>query len=89
MRKVALRKRLGVPDGNTVVLYAPTRRDHRKSYVPRLDFEQLLRGLGPTVTLLVRLHPKDAQAPFRGLQLRDLQRRGLLLDVTDESRPWT
>ncbi|WP_330278955.1 bifunctional glycosyltransferase family 2 protein/CDP-glycerol:glycerophosphate glycerophosphotransferase [Streptomyces sp. NBC_00056] len=84
MRKVALRKRLGVPDGNTVVLYAPTRRDHRKSYVPRLDFEQLLRGLGPTVTLLVRLHPKDAQAPFRGLQLRDLQRRGLLLDVTDE-----
>lgn len=84
MRKAALRKRLGVPDGNTVVLYAPTRRDHRKSYVPRLDFEQLLRGLGPTVTLLVRLHPKDAQAPFRGLQLRDLQRRGLLLDVTDE-----
>jgi len=84
LRTVALRKRLGVPDGNTVVLYAPTWRGHRKSYVPRLDFEHLVRGLGPTVTLLVRLHPRDAQAEIRGLQLRDLQRRGLLLDVTDE-----
>ncbi|MFF3490582.1 CDP-glycerol glycerophosphotransferase family protein [Streptomyces sp. NPDC002795] len=84
LRTVALRKRLGVPDGNTVVLYAPTRREHRRSYVPRLDLEQLVRGLGPTVTLLVRLHPKDARSAFRGLELRDLQRRGLLLDVTDE-----
>ncbi|MEU6657771.1 bifunctional glycosyltransferase family 2 protein/CDP-glycerol:glycerophosphate glycerophosphotransferase [Streptomyces sp. NPDC046821] len=84
MRTVSLRRRLGVPDGNTVVLYAPTRRDHRKSYVPRIDLEQLARGLGPGVTLLVRLHPRDAQAAFRGLELRDLQRRGLLLDVTDE-----
>ncbi|MEU8893780.1 bifunctional glycosyltransferase family 2 protein/CDP-glycerol:glycerophosphate glycerophosphotransferase [Streptomyces sp. NPDC048442] len=84
LRAVALRKRLGVPDGNTVVLYAPTRRDHRKSYVPRLDFEQLARELGPAVTLLVRLHPRDAKAEIRTLQLRDLQRRGQLLDVTDE-----
>ncbi|MET7535491.1 bifunctional glycosyltransferase family 2 protein/CDP-glycerol:glycerophosphate glycerophosphotransferase [Streptomyces sp. NPDC005507] len=84
LRTVAVRKRLGVPDGNTVVLYAPTWRGHRKSHVPRLDFEHLVRELGPTVTLLVRLHPRDAKAEIRGLQLRDLQRRGLLLDVTDE-----
>ncbi len=84
LRTVALRERLGVPGGNTVALDAPTWRGHRKSYVPRLDLEHLVRELGPTVTLLVRLHPRDAKAEIRGLQLRDLQRRGLLLDVTDE-----
>ncbi|TLS46432.1 glycosyltransferase [Streptomyces montanus] len=84
MRTAALRERLGIPDGNTVVLYAPVRRDHRTSYVPRLDLEHLVRELGPTFTVLVRLHPRDTQAPIRHLQLRDLQRHGLLLDVTDE-----
>ncbi|MFZ3561714.1 bifunctional glycosyltransferase/CDP-glycerol:glycerophosphate glycerophosphotransferase [Streptomyces sp. BH055] len=84
LRTLALRKRLGVPDGDTVLLYAPTRREHRRSYVPRLDLERLARGLGPGVTLLVRLHPKDARSAYRGQELRDLQRRGLLLDVTDE-----
>ncbi|MEV6103441.1 bifunctional glycosyltransferase family 2 protein/CDP-glycerol:glycerophosphate glycerophosphotransferase [Streptomyces sp. NPDC051940] len=84
LRTAALRRALGIPDGNTVVLYAPAWRAHRKSYVPRFDFEQLVHRLGPTVTLLVRLHPRDARAAVRGLQLRDLQRRGLLLDVTDE-----
>ncbi|NBE50243.1 bifunctional glycosyltransferase/CDP-glycerol:glycerophosphate glycerophosphotransferase [Streptomyces boluensis] len=83
-RAAALRERLGVPDGNTVLLYAPAWRPHRKSYVPRLDFDRLVRELGPTFTLLVRLHPRDTQASIRGLELRDLQRRGLLLDVTDE-----
>ncbi|MER5176817.1 bifunctional glycosyltransferase family 2 protein/CDP-glycerol:glycerophosphate glycerophosphotransferase [Streptomyces sp. NPDC002896] len=80
----AVRRRLGIPDGNIVVLYAPTRRDHRQWYVPRLDFDRLVRELGPMVTLLVRLHPRYAKARIRGLQLRDLQQRGLLLDVTDE-----
>jgi CDP-glycerol glycerophosphotransferase (TagB/SpsB family)/glycosyltransferase involved in cell wall biosynthesis len=83
-RASAVRRRLGIPDGNIVVLYAPTHRDHRRWYVPRLDFDRLVRELGPTVTLLVRLHPWDARAAIRRLQLRDLQQRGLLLDVTDE-----
>ncbi|MGP3775928.1 bifunctional glycosyltransferase/CDP-glycerol:glycerophosphate glycerophosphotransferase [Streptomyces sp. SDT5-1] len=84
LRTLALRKRLGVPDGSTAILYAPTRREHRRSYVPRLDLEALAHGLGPGFTLLVRLHPKDARSPYRDLELRDLQRRGLLIDVTDE-----
>ncbi|MFE0176384.1 CDP-glycerol glycerophosphotransferase family protein [Streptomyces sp. NPDC059002] len=84
LRGVAVRRRLGVPDGGTVVLYAPTPRDHRKWYEPRVDFERLARDVGPGVTLLVRLHRKYAGAAVRGLQLRDLERRGLLVDVTDE-----
>ncbi|MET8690205.1 bifunctional glycosyltransferase family 2 protein/CDP-glycerol:glycerophosphate glycerophosphotransferase [Streptomyces sp. NPDC004732] len=84
LRGVAVRRRLGIPDGRTVILYAPTPRDHRKWYDPRLDFERLAREAGPGVTLLVRLHPQYARAAVRGLQLRDLERRGLLIDVTDE-----
>ncbi|MFJ2774528.1 CDP-glycerol glycerophosphotransferase family protein [Streptomyces sp. NPDC087300] len=84
LRGVAVRRRLGVPAGNTVILYAPTPRDHRKWYEPRVDFERLTREAGLGVTLLVRLHPQYAGAAVRGLQLRDLERRGLLLDVTDE-----
>ncbi|MGW2225370.1 bifunctional glycosyltransferase/CDP-glycerol:glycerophosphate glycerophosphotransferase [Streptomyces formicae] len=84
LRGVAVRRRLGVPQGNTVILYAPTPRDHRKWYEPRVDFERLTRDAGLGVTLLVRLHPQYANAAVRGLQLRDLERRGLLVDVTDE-----
>ncbi|QES41907.1 glycosyl transferase [Streptomyces venezuelae] len=84
LRGVAVRRRLGIPDGGTVVLYAPTPRDHRKGYEPRVDFERLVREAGPGVTLLVRLHPQYAHAAVRGLELRDLERRGVLRDVTDE-----
>ncbi|WP_093613589.1 bifunctional glycosyltransferase/CDP-glycerol:glycerophosphate glycerophosphotransferase [Streptomyces indicus] len=83
-RAASVRARLGIPAGNTVLLYAPTRRDHRTWYVPRLDFEQLAMELGPRRTLLVRLHPQYLKDPVRRLQLRDLHRRGLLVDVTDE-----
>ncbi|KOU29869.1 glycosyl transferase [Streptomyces sp. WM6373] len=51
-----LRERLGIPAGSTAILYAPTHRDYRRSRPDHLDFERLLRDLGPRFTLLVRTH---------------------------------
>ncbi|WP_211303339.1 CDP-glycerol glycerophosphotransferase family protein, partial [Streptomyces milbemycinicus] len=51
-----LRKRLGVPEGSTAVLYAPTHRDYQRGYLPRLDLERMARALGPGFTFLVRPH---------------------------------
>ncbi|MEU3064637.1 bifunctional glycosyltransferase/CDP-glycerol:glycerophosphate glycerophosphotransferase [Streptomyces subrutilus] len=53
---LALRERLGVAPGSTAVLYAPTHRDYRRSRPDHLDFERVLRDLGPRFTLLVRTH---------------------------------
>ncbi|MEU2395337.1 bifunctional glycosyltransferase family 2 protein/CDP-glycerol:glycerophosphate glycerophosphotransferase [Streptomyces sp. NPDC007369] len=51
-----LRERLGIPAGSTAVLYAPTHRDYRRSRPEHLDFERVLRDLGPRFTILVRRH---------------------------------
>ncbi|MFE3763819.1 CDP-glycerol glycerophosphotransferase family protein [Streptomyces sp. NPDC059104] len=51
-----LRERLGVPAGSTAILYAPTHRDYRRSRPEHLDFERVLRDLGPRFTLLARTH---------------------------------
>ncbi|BFO22045.1 hypothetical protein SHKM778_84330 [Streptomyces sp. KM77-8] len=54
----AVRARLGVPDGDTVVLYAPTRRDYRRDgLVERIDLARFAADLGAGHTLVVRLHP--------------------------------
>ncbi|MFD0307627.1 CDP-glycerol glycerophosphotransferase family protein [Streptomyces sp. NPDC127119] len=83
----SVRQRLGVPDGSTLLLYAPTNRDHRQGgYAPACDLERLIAGLPGDHVLAVRLHPSLAQHHERGLGLRDLAARGLLLDVTDEPR---
>ncbi|PNG20240.1 bifunctional glycosyltransferase/CDP-glycerol:glycerophosphate glycerophosphotransferase [Streptomyces cahuitamycinicus] len=80
-----VRERLGVPAGDTVVLYAPTRRDYRRGgHVDRFDLARFAADLGPGHTLLVRLHPSLAAGVARGLGLADLHRRGVLVDVTDE-----
>ncbi|MCQ4203849.1 CDP-glycerol glycerophosphotransferase family protein [Streptomyces coelicoflavus] len=80
-----VRERLGVPDGHTVVLYAPTRREYRRGgLVERLDVARLAADLGEQHTLLVRLHPSLATGPARGLGLSELHRRGVVVDVTDE-----
>ncbi|HWU09045.1 MAG TPA: CDP-glycerol glycerophosphotransferase family protein [Streptomyces sp.] len=50
------RAELGIAPGATVLLYAPTHRDYRKGFVPRLDLERLARDLGPGCVLLVRAH---------------------------------
>ena len=83
----AARAQLGVPSGNTVVLYTPTRRDYRKGgHVERIDLARFARDLGDGYTLVVRLHPSLAQGIARGLGLVDLHRRGVLVDATDVPR---
>ncbi|NGO69087.1 bifunctional glycosyltransferase/CDP-glycerol:glycerophosphate glycerophosphotransferase [Streptomyces boncukensis] len=74
----AVRARLGVPEGRTVLLYAPTMRDYREGFVPRLDLERLCAGLGDGYAVLVRTHY------FYGpdAALCDLHERGLLRDVS-------
>ncbi|WP_371478423.1 CDP-glycerol glycerophosphotransferase family protein [Kitasatospora sp. NBC_00315] len=53
----AMRARLGLPEGRTAVLYAPTHRDGGDgAFVPLLDVPELARKLGPGFTLLVRAH---------------------------------
>ena len=51
-----VRERLGLPEGHTAVLYAPTHREGQGGYVPLLDVRELARRLGPGFTLLVRTH---------------------------------
>jgi glycosyltransferase involved in cell wall biosynthesis/CDP-glycerol glycerophosphotransferase (TagB/SpsB family) len=80
-----VRERLGIPAGDTVVLYAPTRREYRRGgHVERIDLARLAADLGDGHTLVVRLHPSLASGPARGLGLSELHRRGVLVDATDE-----
>ncbi|MEU0136186.1 CDP-glycerol glycerophosphotransferase family protein [Streptomyces sp. NPDC006296] len=55
-RAAGIRAGLGIAPGSTVLLYAPTHRDYRRGFVPRLRPERLVRALGPGFTLLVRAH---------------------------------
>ena len=81
----AVRARLGIPEGNRVVLYAPTRREYvRGGYVDRLDPARFAAGLGAGHTLVVRLHPSLADGPARGMGLSELHRRGVVVDATGE-----
>ncbi|WP_328582213.1 bifunctional glycosyltransferase/CDP-glycerol:glycerophosphate glycerophosphotransferase [Streptomyces sp. NBC_00370] len=52
-----LRETLGIPEGYTAVLYAPTRRDYRRSHYLPLALERVVRCLGPRFVLLTRAHP--------------------------------
>ncbi|MFI2758311.1 CDP-glycerol glycerophosphotransferase family protein [Streptomyces echinatus] len=81
------RERHGIPDGHTVVLYAPTRRDYRRGgHVDRIDLARFAADLGEGHTLVVRLHPSLANGPARGMGLAELARRGIVVDATDEPR---
>ncbi|MFH9830316.1 CDP-glycerol glycerophosphotransferase family protein [Streptomyces sp. NPDC017201] len=51
-----IRAELGIAPGATVLLYAPTHRDYREGFLPRVDLERLARALGPGCVLLVRAH---------------------------------
>ena len=50
------RASLGIPDSKTVVLYAPTHRDHDRHFTLRVDLERLTQELGPDFVVLVRAH---------------------------------
>ncbi|MFB7504401.1 bifunctional glycosyltransferase/CDP-glycerol:glycerophosphate glycerophosphotransferase [Streptomyces broussonetiae] len=81
------RERHGIPADHTVVLYAPTRRDYRRTgHVDRFDPARLAADLGEGHTLVVRLHPSLAAGPARGMGLAELARRGVVVDATDEPR---
>ncbi|MDQ0796057.1 CDP-glycerol glycerophosphotransferase family protein [Streptomyces sp. B1I3] len=51
-----IRADLGIAPGATVLLYAPTHRDYRRGFLPRLDLERLTRELGGEYVVLVRAH---------------------------------
>ncbi|MEW2496006.1 CDP-glycerol glycerophosphotransferase family protein [Streptomyces nodosus] len=83
----AFRLRHSIPEDHTVVLYAPTRRDHvRGGHVERFDLARFAEDLGEGHTLVVRLHPSLAKGPARGMGLAELHRRGVLVDATDWPR---
>ncbi|MEV7112551.1 CDP-glycerol glycerophosphotransferase family protein [Streptomyces anulatus] len=51
-----IRADLGIAEGQTALLHAPTHRDYRDGFVPDLDPERLADELGPDYVLLVRAH---------------------------------
>ncbi|MER7836677.1 bifunctional glycosyltransferase family 2 protein/CDP-glycerol:glycerophosphate glycerophosphotransferase [Streptomyces sp. NPDC096040] len=53
---IRVRRRLGVPDGRTAVLYAPTHRDHHTGFDPGLDLEAFCEAAGEDVVVLLRAH---------------------------------
>ena len=77
-----VRRRLGLPDGKRVVLYAPTWRDNqyyasgRYRFDLRLDLERAYQVLGPDYVVLIRGHHQLADDVTAG------QRPGFALDVT-------
>jgi CDP-glycerol glycerophosphotransferase (TagB/SpsB family) len=51
-----IRRELGVPEGATAVLYAPTHRDHHTGFEPGLDLEAFCAAAGEDVVVLLRAH---------------------------------
>ncbi|MFC7310513.1 bifunctional glycosyltransferase family 2 protein/CDP-glycerol:glycerophosphate glycerophosphotransferase [Streptomyces monticola] len=74
-----VRKELGIGDGQTALLYAPTHRDYQKGFLPRLDLEKFAQALGPDFVILVRAHY------FYGTHA-GLEEHPQLLDVTSHAR---
>ena len=54
----AVRRRLGVAEGMTVLLYAPTWRDDRPDHVDHLDVARFAEQLGPGYVTLIRGHSR-------------------------------
>ena len=57
-RGTAVRKRLGIPTGETVILYAPTWRDDRPGKVDHLDVATFSKELGAGFVTLIRGHAR-------------------------------
>ncbi|MFO7249327.1 MAG: CDP-glycerol glycerophosphotransferase family protein [Actinomycetes bacterium] len=68
----AVRRRLGLPEGKRIVLYAPTARDNdRKNSSLRLDLTELRKAIGHDHVLLVRGHYLQAYPSAPGLAAPD------------------
>ncbi|MDL4814684.1 bifunctional glycosyltransferase/CDP-glycerol:glycerophosphate glycerophosphotransferase [Actinomadura opuntiae] len=51
-----LRDELGIPEGKTAILYAPTHRDYQRRYTPMFDIGRVMEQLGDDHVLLLRAH---------------------------------
>ncbi|WP_051717171.1 bifunctional glycosyltransferase/CDP-glycerol:glycerophosphate glycerophosphotransferase [Streptomyces megasporus] len=73
-----IRAELGIEEGRTAILYAPTVRDYQKGFVPHLDLERFCREIGEDHVVLVRAHY------FYGVSqdLQRLQESGMIRDVS-------
>ncbi|QES51635.1 hypothetical protein DEJ50_31075 [Streptomyces venezuelae] len=81
-RAAEVRRRLGLPEGKKVVLYAPTWRENREGWSGgykldlRIDLDAARRELGEDHVLLIRGHYRVNE------QLRDSVRDGFVMDVS-------
>ncbi|WP_205718051.1 bifunctional glycosyltransferase/CDP-glycerol:glycerophosphate glycerophosphotransferase [Actinomadura soli] len=55
-QRARLRDEVGVPDGATAILYAPTHRDYQRRYSPMFDIGRVVEQLGDDHVLLLRAH---------------------------------
>ncbi|MEU3824367.1 CDP-glycerol glycerophosphotransferase family protein [Streptomyces sp. NPDC029080] len=69
-----IRRELGVPEGMTAVLYAPTHRDHHTGFETGLDLEAFCAAAGEDVVVLLRAHYFYDRGGSRG--------SGRIIDVT-------
>ncbi|MEV0742083.1 CDP-glycerol glycerophosphotransferase family protein [Streptomyces sp. NPDC050549] len=69
-----IRRELGVPEGKTAVLYAPTHRDYRAGFDTGLDLEAFCAAAGEDVVVLLRAHYFYDQGRARS--------SGRIIDVT-------
>ncbi|WP_330282477.1 bifunctional glycosyltransferase/CDP-glycerol:glycerophosphate glycerophosphotransferase [Streptomyces sp. NBC_00588] len=51
-----VRRELGVPEGKTALLYAPTHRDHHTGFESGLDLEAMCEEIGEDFVILLRAH---------------------------------
>jgi CDP-glycerol glycerophosphotransferase len=72
-----VRAELGIADGQTAVLYAPTHREYLEDPTPPLDLARFAEGLGGNHVLLARLHYFHEEQPL----LRELHDAGRIRDV--------
>ncbi|GGY07433.1 bifunctional glycosyltransferase/CDP-glycerol:glycerophosphate glycerophosphotransferase [Streptomyces anandii] len=70
-----VRRELGVPEGSTAVLYAPTHRDHHTGFETGLDLEAFCAAAGEDVVVLLRAHYFYDRGDLRGTS-------GRVIDVT-------
>jgi CDP-glycerol glycerophosphotransferase len=73
-----IRKALGIADGKTAVLYAPTHREYLPGYEAMLDLGRLAAELGPDYVIMARAHYLYGSAE----DLRDLDAAGRIVDVS-------
>ncbi|AQS65781.1 bifunctional glycosyltransferase family 2 protein/CDP-glycerol:glycerophosphate glycerophosphotransferase [Streptomyces pactum] len=74
----AVRARLGIAEGKTALLYAPTHRDYQQGWAPSFDLARLAGALGDDFVLLVRTHYFYDRTP----QLSDLAEQATVIDVS-------